>query len=154
MTNHKFDDEIVLKIVGVKTYIYTYIVAVLWAFICLFLYILQEKGYTQVIEIGGYVAMYLIITLTAALVNHIAMSGYDRDFERVKHALRTGIYRTPLGGCIVFRNVVDIEGRTHYDGKHSVLFAGGYTYSYMYCYNLISTYKKWCDLKKNNSYTI
>lgn len=143
LTNHKFDDEIVLKIVGVKTYIYTYIVAVLWAFICLFLYFTSKENIP-------FVIMYLPITLTTLLLNHIAMSDYDMRFDRVEHALRTGVYNTPLGGRIPFRLIERVAGRDYYDGKHIVKFSDGDVLEYMYCYDLIPTYDMWCNLKKQN----
>jgi len=143
LTDHKFYDEIVLKIVGIKTYIYTYITAVLMLLICIVLYFTSKNTTMCVIT-------YLTITLTALLVNHIAMSDYNVRFDRVKHALITGIYNTPLGGRIPFRLIERVAGRDYYDGKHIVQFSDGDILEYMYCYDLIPTYDMWCNLKKQN----
>lgn len=158
MTNHKFDDKVVLKItdemvsgiVGKPTY-KPVLITVLICFVIGVLVALFSNEKNAIA--GVFVMSFLAISLVAMYCN-IQVEDALLQFKIVKNALETGEYNTVYGGLIYFPNIVNIVKKhvgfaDYEEGIHRVIYKSGTIHTHEGVDNLIPTYNKWLELQND-----
>lgn len=158
LTDHKFDDKVVLKItdemvrdiVGKPTYkpvlITVLMCSVIGVLVALFS---NEKD-----VIAGFFCMSLVAISLLAMYCNIQVEHALLEFKIVKNALETGEYKPVYGGLIYFPDAANIVkkhvGFTDYEeGIHRVMYKSGTTHTHKSVDNLIPTYNKWLELQND-----
>ena len=156
LTDHKFDDKVVLKITDemVRDIVgkHTYKPVLITVLMCSVIGVLVALFSNERDNIACVFVMSLLAISLVAIYCNIQVGYALLQFKIVKNALETGEYETVYGGLIYFPNVANIVkkhvGFTDYEeGIYRVIYKSGTTHTHKSVDNLIPTYNKWLELQ-------